>query len=370
MASSTNTMASGTETEGPLQAAAVKCSPGLSQWLARHRTSIALSSYQAGQLFLVGRFADGTISLYRRDFGRAMGLWSEPGRLFLGSSLKIWRFENVLGPDERANHQFDALYVPRTAHVTGEVDIHEMVVEADGRLVFAATRYSCLATLSATHSLKPVWKPSFVSQLTGDDRCHLNGVGLENGFVSYVTACGRGDAAEGWRAGRRGGGVLIRLEDGSIIAEGFSMPHSPRVHDGALYLLDSGRGYLVRVDPATGRREDVAFCPGFLRGLAIHDGYALATLSLPRNIVFEGLPLQEELEARNETPRCGLAIIHLATGRIEEWIWFDTHIREMFDVAVIPGIACPMAAPQQGAELANLITFENGQACPDRLGRR
>lgn len=370
MASSKYDTAPVGEADGPLQPAAVKCSPGLSGWLARHNTSIAFSSYQAGQLFLVGRFPDGTISLYRRDFGRAMGLWSEPGRLYLGSALKIWRFENVLGPNERANQHFDALYVPRTAHITGDVDIHEMVVEADGRLVFAATRYSCLATLSATHALKPIWKPPFVSHLTKDDRCHLNGVGLENGIARYVTACGRTDTAEGWRAARRGGGVLIRLEDGAVVADDLSMPHSPRVHDGMVYLLDSGRGFLIRVDPATGRREDVAFCPGFLRGLAIHDGYALATLSLPRSQVFEGLPLQEALEARSEAPRCGLAIIHLASGRIDEWIWFDTHIREMFDVAVIPGVACPMAAPQQGAELANLVTLEAGELGPEQLVRR
>lgn len=364
MTSSMNSAAAEAEVDGPLQAASVRCSPGLSQWFARHRASIALTSYQAGQLFLVGRFPDGRISLYRRDFGRAMGLWSEPGRLVLASAVKIWRLENVLGPGERANHQFDALFVPRAAHITGDVDIHEVAMAAGGGLVFVATRYSCLATLSDTHSFRPIWKPPFVSRLMGDDRCHLNGMALENGVARYVTACGRSDEVEGWRARRGDGGLLIRMEDGAAIAEGLSMPHSPRVHEGAIHLLDSGRGYLVRIDAATGRREDIAFCPGFLRGLAIHEGYALATLSMPRSISFEGLPLQDELDRRNETPRCGLAIIHLATGRIEEWIWFDTHIRELFDVAVIPGIACPMAASMRDPELASLITVEHGETWP------
>lgn len=118
---------------------------------------------------------------------------------------------------------------------------------------------------------------------------------------------------------------------------------------------------LVRVDPATGRRADVAFCPGFLRGLVIHEGYALATLSLPRSISFEGLPLEQELKRHGESPHCGLAIIHLASGRIEEWVRFDTHIRELFDVAVVRGATCPMAASLRDAELADLITLPQGE---------
>jgi len=44
------------------------------------------------------------------------------------------------------------------------------------------------------------------------------------------------------------------------------MPHSPRVTPEGIYLLDSGRGMLARVDPKSGDRTDIAFCPGFLRG--------------------------------------------------------------------------------------------------------
>lgn len=60
------------------------------------------------------------------------------------------------------------------------------------------------------------------------------------------------------------------------------MPHSPRVHDGGLWVLDAGSGHLCRIDPQTGRREDVAFCPGFLCGLTFTGHYAVLTASLPR----------------------------------------------------------------------------------------
>lgn len=336
----------------------ITCSRTFATWLAQHRVGLAFSSYQSGQLFLVGQFGNDNLSFHQRNFVRAMGLAPRGDELYLASLNQIWRFANVLGPDERANQNFDRLYVPRTAFVTGDVDAHEIAVEASGRIVFVNTKFSCLATVSATHSFKPVWKPKFISRLAAEDRCHLNGLALENGRVRYVTAVAATDVVDGWREHRVGGGLLIRVDDHAVIAGGFSMPHSPRVHDGWIWLLDSARGYLVRVDPVTGAKQDVAFCPGFLRGLSIHAGHAVVTLSLPRNLSFSGLPLEEEIARRGGTPWCGVQIIKLSTGDVVEWIRLEGAIRELFDVAVLPGTTCPMAAPESGADLSNLLTIE------------
>ena len=89
---------------------------------------------------------------------------------------------------------------------------------------------------------------------------------MEQGRARYVTACSTGDVLESWRGGKRDAGVLIDLDRDAIIADGFSMPHSPRVWGDSIYLLESGRGYLVRIDRQSGKREDVTFCPGFARG--------------------------------------------------------------------------------------------------------
>ncbi|MEW6122369.1 MAG: TIGR03032 family protein [Pseudomonadota bacterium] len=340
----------------------ITCSRGFAGWLAQHNTSLAFSSYQSGQLFLIGRLPNGGLSFHQRDFERAMGLWYEPGRLFLASMVQVWRLENVLAPHERANENFDALFMPRAARITGDVDAHEIAVEASGRVVFVNTKFSCLSTFSLTHSFKPLWKPKFISRLAAEDRCHLNGLGLEDGKVRYVTAVGRTDVVDGWRESKAGGGVLIRVDDDAVVADGFSMPHSPRVHNGAVYVLDSGRGYIVRVDPVTGAKEDVAFCPGFMRGLAFHDGHAIVTLSLPRHLNFKGLPIEDEIGRRGGQPWCGVQIINLQTGDVVEWIRLEGGIRELFDVTVMPGVVCPMAAPLQGPDLANLLSIE----APDR----
>ena len=344
------------------------CSRGFARWLELHNISLAFSSYQTGQLFLVGRTPDGNVSFHQRDFVRAMGLWYEPGRLFLASMLQVWRLENILASHERANGYFDSLFIPRMARITGDIDAHELAVDGSGRVVFVNTKFSCLATFSLVHSFQPLWKPKFISKLAAEDRCHLNGLCMDGGWPRFVTAVSRTDVVDGWREHRTGGGVVISVDDDAVIAEGLSMPHSPRMYNGQLYVLDSGRGVLVRIDPATGARADVAFCPGFLRGLAFRNGHAIVTLSLPRYMNFKGLPLDDEIARRGGEPWCGVQIIHLGTGDVVEWIRLDGAIRELFDVVAMPGIACPMAAPLQGGDLASLITYEEPARSLDEPG--
>ena len=337
----------------------VELSRGFAGWLAQQECSLAFTTYQTGKLFLAGLLGDGRISLHQQSFPRAMGLAVQPGRLYLGSLFQIWRLENALASQERANSDFDALYVPRNAQTTGDIDIHEMAVDSAGRLVFVATKFSCLATFSPRFGFKPLWKPAFVSALAAEDRCHLNGLALEDGEVRYVTAVSRSDSLSGWRERRHEGGVLIDVRDHRIVTDKLSMPHSPRVHFGKLWVLDSGRGRLVRIDPMSGQREDVAFCPGFLRGLSFSGHFALVTVSLPRNGAFEGLVLNEELTRRDGEPWCGVLVIDTRGGGIVEFIRLVGEITELFDVAVLAGVRCPMAVGVDSQEIRSLLTHES-----------
>ena len=336
----------------------IHVSRGLGAWLARTRCSLAFTSYQTGQLFLVGRLPGERVSFHQQNYVRAMGLHAQPQRLYVGSLFQIWRLENVLAPHERANENFDRLYVPRNAQTTGDVDVHELAVDRSGRVIFVNTKYSCLAAMSLTHGFRPLWKPPFISRLAAEDRCHLNGLAMLDGAPAYVTAVSRSDVAGGWRDRRHEGGVLIDVRDDRIVTDQLSMPHSPRVAADAVWLLDSGRGMLARVDPKSGQRTDVAFCPGFLRGLALHGGYAIATVSLPRDGAFSGLALQDELAKRDGEPWCGICIIDLRTGDLVEWIRLEGAIKELFDVAVIPETACPMALGVSSPDIQSLTSFE------------
>jgi len=286
-----------------------------------------------------------------------MGLCWKPGRLYLGSQFQLWRLENMLKPGEIGNQAFDAVLVPRNAQTTGDVDIHEVGVDAEGHVIFVNTKYSALCTLDLTHSFKPVWKPDFISKLAPEDRCHLNGLAMDQGKPRYVTAVSRSDILSGWRDRRHEGGVLIEVETQRIVTDQLSMPHSPRVVGDTLYALDSGRGRIIRIDPETGAKTDIAFCPGFLRGLAIHAGHAIVTLSKPRDGSFKGLLLDGEMKGRDAEPWCGVMIVNLASGDIVEWIRLEGHITELFDVAALPGVRCPMALGPHTVEIHNTISF-------------
>jgi uncharacterized protein (TIGR03032 family) len=336
----------------------IECSRGLADWLVMNNVSLAFTSYQSGQLFLIGALPDKRISIHQRNFIRAMGLIGQPDRVYVASIEAVWRLENILRRTERANQYFDRLFVPRNAQITGDLDIHELAVDKHGRVIFVNTKYSCLATLSLVHSFKPVWKPKFITKLAPEDRCHLNGIGMVAGTPKYVTAVSQSDLINGWREKREKGGVLIDIETDRVVTDELSMPHSPRVANGALWVLDSGRGYIARVDETTGKRENVAFCPGFLRGLAIWNGHAIATVSLPRDGTFQGLELDENIRARGGVPWCGIQIVDLRTGDIVQWIRLDGFIKELFDVAVIPGARCPMALAIGTPELQQTISID------------
>lgn len=335
----------------------ISVSRGLGTWLRANRLGVAFTSYQTGQLFLIGVLPDGSISFNQQNYVRAMGLCHDGGRLFVGSLFQIWRLENMLRAGEMGNGTFDRVFVPREAHTTGDIDVHEIGVLADGRALFVNTRYSCLATLDPVHSFRPLWKPAFISKIVGEDRCHLNGVAMAEGVPRYVTAVSRTDSLSGWRERRTGGGVVIDVADDRVVADGLSMPHSPRVSGDALYALDSGRGQLVRIDVATGAREDVAFCPGFLRGLALHNGHALVTISKPRDGSFRDLPLEEELARRGGDAWCGLMVINLRHGEIVEWVKLDGAIAELFDVATLPDAICPMSVGVDTLEIEGSISI-------------
>ena len=314
------------------------------EWLAATGMSLAFTTYQAGKLFLLGVRPDGRLSVFERTFARSMGLGvSADGRsLVLATQFQIHRFDNILPAGQFSPDGFDAIYAPHAGWVTGDVDAHDVGFASDGRPLFVNTKFSCLAAVSDSHSFRPIWTPPFVSRLAPEDRCHLNGLALEEGRPRYVTAVSRSDASDGWRDRRADGGVVIDVERNEIVAEGLSMPHSPRLYDGRLWLLNSGAGEFGFIDPQSGRFEALAFCPGYARGLAFVGRHAVIGLSMPReNRTFSGLPLDAALQARSTDPRSGLAIIDLDNGDMTGWVRIEGIVRELYDVAVLPGVRRP-----------------------------
>lgn len=333
-------------------------SEGFSGWLTDSGISLAFSTYQAGKLFFVGAQPDGRLSVFERTFARCMGLCADGQSLWMGSLYQLWRFENMLEPGQ-LHGGYDRLYVPRQSYVTGNVDSHDLAVGSDGTPVFVNTLFNCLARTSPTHSFAPLWKPPFISGLVPEDRCHLNGLAMAEGQPRYVTAVGVSDVKDGWRAGKDGGGVVIDVPSGDIVAHGLSMPHSPRLHEGRLWLLNSGTGELGTIDTGSGSFTPVAFCPGYLRGLAMAGPYAIAGLSRARrNRTFSTLPLGRTLAERGEEDRCGIVVVDTRTGEIAHWLFIDGTIEELYDVVALPGCRRPMALGFRNDEIERFIAIE------------
>ncbi|MGO9468324.1 MAG: TIGR03032 family protein [Isosphaeraceae bacterium] len=326
----------------------------LPDWLARQALSLAFSTYQTGKLFLVGSNAD-RLSVFERTFDRAMGLYGNAQTLWLGTRYQLWRFENML-PAEQFHEGHDRLYVPRIGYTTGDLDIHDIAVEDSGRVVFAATASNCLATLSPKCSFQPLWLPPFISKLATEDRCHLNGLALRDGKARYVTVVSQSDVVDGWRDRRTAGGCVIDVTSGAVLAEGLSMPHSPRWYRERLWVLNSGKGEFGWVDLAAGRFEPVAFCPGYLRGLAFAGDHAIVSLSQPRqDKTFGGLALDGELARRNADAQCGLQIIDMKTGDVAQWLKVEGMVSEIYDVVALPGALRPMALGFKTDEIQRLL---------------
>jgi uncharacterized protein (TIGR03032 family) len=321
------------------------------QALAAAGSSLLVSTYQTNKLVCARMPADGGLNTHFRDVDKPMGIAVAPGRIALGTRTEVWDLRDMPEAAARVEPQgaHDACYLLRNRHVTGDIAVHELAF-AGGQLWVVATAFSCLATLDAEHSFVPRWAPPFITTLAAEDRCHLNGMAVAGDRVAYVTALGRSDEPGGWRADKATGGVLIDVASSEVVADGLSMPHSPRWHGGRLWLLESGRGSLSTVDLASGAVQTVAELPGFTRGLAFLGDLAFVGLSQIReSSTFGDLPLTRRLRER----QCGVWLVDLRAGEVAGFLRFEDLVQEIFDVALLPGVRFPEIAEATGATVAS-----------------
>lgn len=332
-------MSSSPDSREPVQIGCA-ASPQFHEWMARAGGSLLLSTYQAGKVATIGW--DGRQpTLLMRHFDKPLGLAVNGHQVALATRHDVWLLANAppLAHDYLENQpgRYDAIFLPRTTFHTGDLNTHDLVFDADD-LLLVNTRFSCLARLSRDFSFEPVWKPKFVTDLVPEDRCHLNGVAVCDGKARYVTALGTTDSPGGWRENKATGGVLIDVESDEIILDGLSMPHSPRWHDERLWVLNSGTGELLMVDPVRGEATTVCGLPGYLRGLCFTGPYALVGMcKIREKHIFGGLPVQQ----RQDDLRCGVAVIDLRSGAQVALFEFTSGCEELYDVQFLAGIFRP-----------------------------
>ncbi|RKZ48835.1 MAG: TIGR03032 family protein [Gammaproteobacteria bacterium] len=328
-------------------------------WMAEQKASLMFTTYQTGKLFSLGLQADGRLSVFERTLARCMGLYvtEDAQTVYLSTLYQIWRYERATEAGQ-AYEGYDGLYIPQSCSVTGDLDVHDVVLNKKNELIFVNTLFSCLAKASDKHSFIPYWKPPFISKLAAEDRCHLNGLAMRSGKPKYVTSVSTADVNNGWRDRRWEGGVVMDIEKNEIIAEGLSMPHSPRWYKNKLWVLNSGTGEFGYINIKKGEFNAVAFCPGYLRGMTFINDYAIVGMSQPRdNKTFNDLPLQGNLKERNAEPRCGLQVIDLNTGDVVHSIRIEGIVAELYDVVVLPNVIRPMTLGFKSNEIQHILSI-------------
>lgn len=300
--------------------------------------SLLVSTYQAGKLAVIGT-CDGKVTFDFHHLDRAMGVAVGTNRIALGARRQIYflHANHDLAPTLEPQGTRDACWVTRSSFFTGNIHSHELAWGTDGLWV-VNTLFSTLCTLHEDYSFVPRWRPTFIRELAAQDRCHLNGLAMQNGQPKFVTTMSETNTAGGWRPTKASTGCVIDVPSGEVVARGFAMPHSPRLHEGRLWVLDSGKGHLTLVDPATGRSESIESVPGYTRGMSLVGPFAFVGLSRIRETsVFGGLPIEEQ---RDEL-RCGVAVIDLRIGRTVAVLKFLSGVEEIFAVEVLPNCHAP-----------------------------
>ncbi len=328
--------------KGALAPFALRYTAQVPELLFKLNCTLAISTYQAGKLIFISAKDENYLVQLPRNFEKPMGiaLGDNGDKMAVACKSQVLTFSNSPGLAlhyPKSPNTYDALYMPRATYHTGPLDIHDLRYGNDGKLYAVNTLFSCLVEIDGDYNFKPYWTPPFISQLVSEDRCHLNGMVMQNGKPKYATAFNQGNTAQSWRETLTTSGVIYDVETNEVLASGLPMPHSPMAVGDNLYVLLSATGELARIDKDTGKYEVIVKTDKFLRGMSLCEDYLFIGMSKLRknSSTFAKLPFAETAN------QAGILIVHLPTGSIAGQITYETSVDEIYDVHAIPGVTRP-----------------------------
>src|SRR4051794_4425156 len=113
-----------TDDSAPLRAVHTANFPALLRQLG---ASLLVTTYQAGKLVMVRDEGD-HLNTHFRGFQAPMGMALSGDRLAVGTKIQVWEFVDVPAVTAKLEPpgRHDACFLPRSSHVTGNIQIHEM----------------------------------------------------------------------------------------------------------------------------------------------------------------------------------------------------------------------------------------------------
>ena len=298
-------------------------------------STLIMSVYQAGKLIMLHVSDDNVLKMTPVSYPKPMGLAIHGKQFGIATKTELHVYTDG-NTDSRkislGEREYDHLYFPRVTYHVGPLDLHDINF-VSGELIAVNTRFSCIAAFDSLSNFRPIWQPHFITEITPEDRCHLNGMAVEDNEPLYVTALGKGNSKQSWRANITNGGILMSIPDNEIVLEGLAMPHSPRIVGDYLYLLESARGALVRIDRKTFEKETVVSLPGLVRGLSIVNNTAFIGISKVRDSSTTFSKLSDEVKAEFAS----IYAIDLHSGMILGNLSFENIIQEIYDIHCFEG---------------------------------
>lgn len=327
----------------------------LPELLANLNCSIALTTYQAGKLVFISPDPDKErMHTLPRNFEKPMGIAVQGNKMAIATKDSVHVFSNskeIAPYYPKKPDTYDSMWLPRRTFYTGRVDLHDIAFGNDG-LYAINTSFSCLCRIDDNYSFTPVWKPPFIDSLKSEDRCHLNGLVMQDGMPKYVTGLGQTNIMQGWRENITNGGFLMDVTTNEVILEGLAMPHSPRMYKGELYMLLSATGEFIKVNIQERSYEVIKKFDGFCRGLDIVDDYAFIGFSKLR----KNSSTFAKLSFSDHANFAGVKVIHVPTGAEVGSITYATSVDEIYEVSVLQNTIRPnILNPQDPSQHDSLV---------------
>lgn len=271
-----------------------------------------------------------------------MGIAQDVERDLLALALKdnVTVFRNSVDLAEhypKSPGVYDALFLPRATYHTGLLDIHDLRIGKNGTLYAVNTLFSCISVIDDQFSFKPYWTPPFIDKLVSEDRCHLNGMAMQDGLPAYTSMFGQGNSTRSWTDTLTETGTIYDVRTNEVVASDLAMPHSPRIFDNELYVLLSATGELVHIDKDSGHVETIIRLEGFVRGMSICGDHLFIGTSKIR----EKSSSFGKLAIAGKSNSAGVSIVHLPTGMLVGQILYNTSVDEIYDIHVLENMRRP-----------------------------
>lgn len=339
------------QTEEHPQSMTFDSSDGLASFFVRHGLSVAFSSMQSNAICFVHRTVKDQIALSSLSFPRPIGLCAARDRLHVSTQNFYHKLVAVAG-----KRPGEICYLPRISYFTGALDIHDLRVLQDGEPVFANTRFNCLSTLSTRTNFRAIWKPVFLDDIIDGDTCHLNGLATSDNHPTFCTLVSPSSHLDGWREDPIGRGMVIDIENDRVACNGLTFPHSPRNHNGRLWLLNSGEGefgFIRTKNESANCFTSIAQVPGFARGLAFHGRFAFIGISKSRYGLSDRMPVHRRMQEVGKPAWCGFHVIDTETGKCLEWFRFSGKVPHEISSIEVIGETTGVEAYDPDSEIAS-----------------